>query len=443
MMNEKKIMILAIQAKLEFPEGFYTGAGEKNGNFLSLARNGQGKPLLRGSSVAGFLRHAMERKYSPAKVESLFGHPLAREEEREESRVIFEDAPFDFGGKNLFVDETDHNFINRHTGAVSKEDKGLFSLERVPSKSSCLLFFYIRGEEGSQLIKEGEVLVSMLHQATLGGSANRGCGRCFVKDEKYKRRLFDMTKVEDAATFLDLLYGGVCENIPEAEECDIATTGDQVFILSCELIIPPGQDILCAGGHDAYPVSCFSANGGEYWKIPGSTLRGLCRAWIARLAVRGGRAQVDSVERYEEIGKMREVDRAKLQDYSNDPVANLFGSLQNKGRIHFSDAISNNPTKSIDVQKRKHVVIDRFTGGTNEGKLFENSVLVGGSGLKFSLTISIDHPNQDELNWLSKSLKAIHLGLIRIGSAKSSGRLEINATQIQLKPRDLDFTLEL
>ena len=98
---------------------------------------------------------------------------------------------------------------------------------------------------------------------------------------------------------------------------------------------------------------------------------------------------------------------------------NLFGSSYTKSRIHISDATS----KDGSGQSRQHVSIDRISGGANEGFLFSHQALTGKPVFQFQL--SIEEPTEQEAKWVSSTLRALDMGLLRIGSSKSSGRLAI------------------
>lgn len=83
-----------------------------------------------------------------------------------------------------------------------------------------------------------------------------------------------------------------------------------------------------------------------------------------------------------------------------------------------------------------HVAVDRVTGGAAEGMLFSNTVLIAGADGKspvFEVTMRIEKPKsdnahqrwRDDMRWLAATLQALHLGILRVGSSKSSGRLEL------------------
>ncbi|HNC62778.1 MAG TPA: hypothetical protein PK799_14175 [Rhodocyclaceae bacterium] len=42
-----------------------------------------------------------------------------------------------------------------------------------------------------------------------------------------------------------------------------------------------------------------------------------------------------------------------------------------------------------------------------------------------TLQIGVENPSESEARWLASTIRAMHLGLVRIGSSKAAGRLEL------------------
>jgi len=166
---------------------------------------------------------------------------------------------------------------------------------------------------------------------------------------------------------------------------------------------------------------------------------------MTRLAVRDGKTVRDSVQLYKNSAKKGNKtaykpdmagwgfivpgtpESEKIQNNPallDDPMMDLFGSMYKRGRIHISDAFAKH--YEDDAQYRMHVAVDRFSGGANEGALFDNQVLTG-DRLRFPVTVIIEDAGNDEKRWIEKTLTALHLGIIRAGSSKAGGRLEIKS----------------
>ncbi|MDY0222423.1 MAG: RAMP superfamily CRISPR-associated protein [Desulfobacterium sp.] len=436
-----------LTAKVVFPEGVAPGAGGSS-NKRVVAKNGKGQTLIRGTALAGVLRTAYARRIGAESqdgaVAQWFGEGAESDLETG-SFVQVADAVIHCSS----INERTHNLINRHTGAVVKG--GLFSLEAVPPMALASLSITLKPgasdpEECAAFVCD--IIGVIGNDPIVGGNSNRGIGRMKVVDGVYLRT-FDLDSVDGVADFMDAEYNerekgvelaGVKQEIPETED---------KLTLSVELGIPRGEDVLVGDGQETdyalQPQSVMFADKTEHWRIPGSSLRGIFRAWMTRLAVRDGYGVCDSVEQWYDLyggkdsneyksdspgwGFVEKKDRTSYQKNPgllNDPILDLFGSMYKKGRIHIADAFSTLPAEDADVQGRMHVAVDRFSGGANDGALFNNQVLAG-EHLRFPVSISLTSPSEDEINWLVKTLRALHLGILAVGSSKSGGRLEIKS----------------
>ncbi len=476
--------IYKLTAEVTFPEGVAPGMGNSS-NRQMIAKNGKDEILLRGSALAGVLRHtyarAINKKTDDEDVCNWFGCPQ-EEDIGKEALVQVADLVLE----SQAVSERTHNLINRHTGAVV--NKGLFSIEAVPPGSSGKLSITVNpnagrppsGERAPETLKndtpEGLIMDDPKEFTTLlagyitdgllvGGNSNRGIGRMEV-DGKLHLQTFAMDQLDGIATFLDAQYKERRDGITlEGQPLNLSTSAD-ILVADLELGIPRGEDVLVGDGLEAdymlKPQSVVFADGEQYWRIPGSSLRGIFRGWMTRLAVKeilslkeddqekpsplDGKRILDSVERWDNCtshpntynpddiawGFVDKENRQQFQEKPhelNDPILDLFGSLYQKSRIHISDAFSNQRVNK-QAADRMHVAVDRFSGGAHEGALFQNQVLTG-SDLKFSCKITIDRPREEEVAWLVKTLRALHLGILLVGSSKGAGRLEIKSLSVK------------
>lgn len=365
-----------------------------------------------------------------------------------------------------------HNAINRHTGAVL--DGSLFSLEALPpgSRTTVCLWLHhdatVTTQDAERFLADLVAIISS--GLTLGGNCARGIGlvRC---NGPALYRVFDCTECNEHAAFLDEQFTWKNGTLPTAGRPLAPSDLTQLSTLriTLELCVPTAQDLLIADGqgldYEMEPQRVRSCDGKLYWRIPGSSLRGVFRAWCTRLAACAGRQVADDAARWNEQrtlsgddlawgGDNESMRKQKQNDLAEDPdalpekipcpIMRLFGSSYSKSRIHFSDAISSAGPKDTQVsmpeQLRMHVAVDRITGGANDGFLFDNTVLT--SGPRFKCDITIKHPEEEEVRWLAGTLRALHLGILRIGSSKAGGRLAIAAvTSAEGKHKDIIATL--
>jgi len=436
-----------ITTKILFPEGAAPGAGSCF-NRKIITRNGKGETILRGSALAGVLRRAYAEQFGVESNEDAVSRWFGSELDGDavnESCVRVADTVINCNP----VYERTHNMINRHTGAVAAG--ALVSLEAVsPGAEADISITLKPGVEQNGKCEEFiSMLAGILGAGLLvGGNSNRGIGRMTVAGDIYCRR-FALNTVGGAAQFLDAEYSERKTGVETKGDILVVTKFADSLVISLALGIPRGEDLLVGDGQDMdyalKPQSVTVKNGkSSYWRILGSSLRGIFRNWMTRLAVRDGESVRDSIHRWyaqDDEGSLNKYkpdligwgffegdERKKYQESPHaleDPILDLFGSMYKKSRIHITDAFSGT-TDDTDSQVRMHVAVDRFSGGANEGALFDNQVLAG-EHLRFPFTIILKAPLEKEIQWLIKTLRALHLGILHVGSSKGGGRLEIKA----------------
>jgi len=446
----------ALFVPVVFPSGIAPGAGSDQ-NVLLMARDGQGQVILRGSAIAGALRHAWHsymKQFQPEGLqddEAYFFGVAAHHQGGQESALRVMDAPLKMEAPGGLL--RTHHLRNRHTGAVV--DGGLFAMQAAPPQTTAVLSFFLRDvstvpEPGREFLA---LLLHLLDGLILGGKPARGVGLVRIAaDPAY--HIFDLTDVNAYAAWLDLdRQWSEKRTFPPGENLQPLSAASRTQLeLQVPLAIPRGQDLLIGDGqgleHQIEPQKLVAADGQEYWQLPGASLRGLFRAWITRLAAREGLPVADSAKRHKE---RKGVWEGKIQpsaaDYTGEnlgwcflpaaersqalartecPVAALFGSVFQAGRIHIFDAFA--PIGAAKEQVRMHVAVDRITGGAAPHMLFDNAVLTASSAQSspvFTVTIRIKSPQEREARWLRATLRALDLGLLRVGSSKASGRLAL------------------
>lgn len=492
-----------VSLPIEFPEGVHLGAG-KQFNALRIARDGTGQPVLHGTSLAGCLRSIwrshllsanredLQGDHSPAKlqraVEAIFGRanddqaagsPSNNATTDQPSLIKFSNYPLVTASGEAAstrppkVAEFTYHQRNRHRGHVL--DGGLFSVESCPPGTAVRVGFWIvdsgsPAEVDQSTVEEflGVIYSAFSRGIHLGGNSNRGFGRAVIREGEAAYRRFDMTELSDHSAQLDAHRAWrMGETVPcdvPLSECSKGPSKPTQFAIDVVLEIPRGEDILIGAGSGedvGMGPQRVQRKGGDWcWRLPGSSLRGLFRAWMHRLATRE-RIKVardtkspptdlpsfDTVEAFEELeqGKQGEGYYGEHLAWCGQPtsarehfvvpaawtIVSLFGSGFGRGRIKISDGYAPCSASEIqectEAQRRVHVAVDRVTGGAAEGYLFDNRVLIPLSeALRFQVRIQITDAKEFETRWLAQTLIALHTGLLRVGSSKASGRMRIN-----------------
>ncbi len=475
------------QFTLEFPQGVHFGSGGEF-NSLTVERDGNGKPVLRGSSLAGWLRSVWRRhlcsqvsrankREIDARVEALFGRANDERNRVDEtkSRSCSNDSAVRVTDVVLATglqgtNHRTHHTRDRHRGIVL--DAGLFTVEACPPGTTAKIGFWVNlsGSHSESDVNEflGVIANQLNAGAAMGGASNRGFGSVRLANDSQLIYRFSLGNLDEHAEYLGAhrqwrstgeiqLSASAHSRHHQVIEGNVPST-DNSLRLKVAFSIPRGQDLLVADGQavevGTEPQWVRDAQGIAHWRIPGASLRGAMRSYMNRLAKLDPSdptnipITADSADDYEQRIQAGEYTGENLgrcfvprgqtapkatQDHW--PIAYLFGNTHQPGRIKISDGLaacsaSDVPTASAECQHRVHVAVDRITGGAAPGLLFDNRVLVGSesantNSTEFEFTISVASPHDYEVRWLAKFLVAIHLGVIRIGSSKSAGRLQI------------------
>ena len=185
-------------------------------------------------------------------------------------------------------------------------------------------------------------------------------------------------------------------------------------------------------GADMVPVSTFK-EGRRVYYFPGSSLKGALRSHLERIArtLHPGRVcipyydnkrrgsipiPVPSEEHSYGCGYNVASGNTTSSIYANScAVCRMFGSLKFGGRFGIGDAY---PSEYPTLESRDGVGINRFTGGSVPGVLFDLQVLVGG---KFEAELRLTNFELWQLAALNLLLMDMEDAIITIGSGQSRG----------------------
>ena len=189
-------------------------------------------------------------------------------------------------------------------------------------------------------------------------------------------------------------------------------------------------------GEDMVPVSTLK-DGRRVYYFPGSSLKGALRSHLERIArtLHPGRVCIPYYDPTKNISipvaseqnsygcGYRAIGNTTSAAYANScAICRMFGSLKFGGRFSIGDAYpSENPT----LESRDGVGINRFTGGTVHGVLFDLQVLVGG---KFKAELRLTNFELWQLAALNLLLTDMADEIITIGSGRSRGLGRVRIT---------------
>lgn len=202
------------------------------------------------------------------------------------------------------------------------------------------------------------------------------------------------------------------------------------LIVDSPLVIKSGQkNVLDPSLPDDQMIRSYK-DGRFQEVIPGSSLKGAFRSRAERL-LRGRGYEIDDPFAGETRNKYLKLPGDGDAAYKNScPISKLFGSLGLRGRVKFSDAFPENP-EEVKTGIRNGVGIDRVTGGSKKGALFDLEVVESGT---FVTTISLENYELWQLSLILWLLKDLDEGHIRLGSATSRGfgKVKVDVANVKL-----------
>ena len=216
-----------------------------------------------------------------------------------------------------------------------------------------------------------------------------------------------------------------------------------------KIVIEPIDPVLIKSGYATIdgakmaPVSTFK-DGKDTYYFPGTSLKGVLRSHLERIARTLKQGSV-CIPYYDKRNKKDMIPVSAEQEsfgcgfrsrqdgspnsssaaYADSCAAcRLFGSLKFGGRFSISDAYPL-PGHNLTTERRDGVAIDRFTGGTVRGALFDLQVLVGG---KFEANLRLTNFEFWQLAALNLLLSDLADEMITIGSGRSRGLGRVRIT---------------
>ena len=363
----------------------------------------------------------------------LFGdiHPDASNEGRLSSKLLFHDAEV---GQDPVVSIQDGIGIDRNIRTASRESSAKYDFETLPAGTLVSLKIECTG-----LTKLEEKLLAALFseinegRIRFGGKSARGLGR--MKLEKVNAvRLPGIEELED---FINLL---ATDDWFSYKSFDMESWyQERTASLEVMGVVPPSLHIsgrlnfveafltkdgfrYVGGSFDAIPATVIN-EGKITTSLPGSTLRGILRFQAERivrtLATNSSQDFYWSVcNPFVEDESRPDVacSRRKGDDMDKDCLACwLFGSTNRGSRLKVSDALL---VEQGQFFIQDQVAIDRFTGGSSDGKKFD-AVVVYQPQYEFELLL--EEPELWEIGWLLLVLRDLDEGLVAIGSGSAKG----------------------
>ena len=173
----------------------------------------------------------------------------------------------------------------------------------------------------------------------------------------------------------------------------------------------------------------LAVNGRSEYYIPGTSIAGALRAWLETGADEKTLREIRKVWGYQESDKKKRTKAEESKNKENEHAS--FVLIEDA-------AIALPPGKSIAVEIRDGVGIDRVTGAAASQIKYDRAVLPRGTQFSFTIYVELDAERQDiaraQMNAVTEALRN---GLIRFGAAKSRGLGRVEVKVLNIREQEL------
>lgn len=429
---------------LESPAHFGNGEADPLTDMPLLFDEASGKPLLTGTSIAGALRNYLrEWELGFTKTEAkdslavkLFGG-MRSDDEGEQSPLVVHDSL----GRASGLELRDGVAIDIETRTAAEDKK--FDLQLLSAGSKFDLRFELAFSQGADEQALRQALAVALNglengEITLGARKRRGFGQCRVADWKVWK--YDLQSREGLLAWLaserewqtpyriEPKKGKAIAQLLDAK-VDISDSRQlarltATFALNGSLMIRSGFGEADEGPDMVHLHSRRKEKKDPAPIVPGTSWAGVLRHRALKIA----RTLSDA------------------SSHSLSFVDSLFGpsKIEKNGKGARASRVAIRESEIVDpaalVQTR--IKIDRFTGGTLEGALFEEQPVVAKPETRLTLDLSLRDPREAELGLLLLLLKDLWTGDLPIGGESGIGRGRLKGRQATLITPDGKWDFE-
>lgn len=391
-MENGKIILKGI-LKLSSPMLIGSGVDEETDRDVLL--DSEGMPFIPASSFTGVLFGALDSK----KHENYLGVFKDSDNNKNQSFVICDDLTISKGSSACSI--RDGIGIDPKKGIVKEGAKFDYQIVEPGLSFALNMEFQITKTYKMEMVKELlELILAQIRQGLqVGGKTSSGFGR--LEKEKIQVFEYDFAKAKDLAAYLLNK-----ETEDSYEQYPAIPLDYQSFMISADFCIPHSLIVRSypqtASGSDAVHLRSK-----DDFVLPASSLRGALRARARRI-----------------LHTIWEDSDAQVEVM----LESIFGNAKVEGDLKYTIPsalrVSEAKIKNVESELQNRVKIDRFTGGTIEGALFDSMpVFPKGDAVNIEgLILELKEPLDSQKALLFLLLKDLYSGDLAIGGEKNIGR---------------------
>ncbi len=436
-MNNMTCGKIVISGEIKTISPLHMGCGENEKTDMDILLDAKGLPFIPATAFIGVLRHMIDDRFPEvnAKEADRFWGYARGDDNASQSSIRCDDLGFlkPAKGRQPNITIRDGICIDNKTGLVKYQGKYDYEvLERGAVFSFNLEFDF--NENNADFIKKmAATIYHMLGQnqakdgsetynpglIRLGAKTNNGLGEIRMIPENTAIFLFDFRKKNHVCNWLS-------NRFPKENLIDISSLGkpfeptgknltiEVTLFLKNSLIIrsyPSDPDL-----PDAVHIKSL-----DDWVLTGSSLKGAIRSRVERIVNTMGK-NPDMIDKL--FGFVKE---------------NTENNKAGKGRVRVRETIL--PKFEAELQNR--IKIDRFTGGTIDGALFDSMPLFWSHDDKaLKVIMEVENCRDAEAGLMLLILKDLWTGDLAVGGEKNVGRGVFQGRTAIITINDQKFILD-
>lgn len=384
---------LVLKGKIVSKTPLIIGSGNKDLADIEVLRDESGNPFIPATSFIGVLRHRIVEvscKENPVQSEYFWG---AERNEGAQSALCCHDFTT---GEEATIKLRDGVAIDPKTGIAIDKHKYDYEVVEPGVPFDMRLEVTVRKQFDKDYFKKIlATIVELLEkeEISFGAKTTSGFGRCKLEGKAYYE--FDFSKKEDVWRWLRQDFSQQTKFDAKAFQIEQrAFTIDAVFSIKNSLIVRSYSSD--PESSDAVHIKSDGKN-----VLPGTSIKGAIRS--------RGRKILNT------LGWTDAEDKIKIY--------NLFGFADEKTKTKSRVTVEETEIKNVAAELQHRIKIDRFTGGTIKGALFDSMPLWGdGNDKAVMLKMTINDYQDWEAGLLLLILKDLWNEDLPIGGEKNVGR---------------------
>lgn len=410
------------KAKLKLKTPLFIGSGDGENSDSDVIRDGQGKPYIPATSFIGVVSSLLKKNNEEIfGTEAMFEERNGKEEYTgKQSQIIVHNLTTP---NKTLVTIRDGIAIQPETQVVIDKHKYDYEVVEPGIEFNLTIELLYFSERVKSFIKTINTLLSN-QELSFGAKTNNGFGKLqLIESNLYQ---YDLSNQEHVWYWLKRETNSSLKT--NLDEVSILNLPNKTFTIQLKANLDSSFIIRnYRHNHELADSVHLTSNGKPI--ISGSSLKGAIRNRALKIVntLEKNKSVIENLFGYDP-------EESKRKSKKEEPLT--------KGRIQVNEVSLSESGINQELQQR--IKIDRFTGGTIDGALFNSMPIFSKNGNESNLNfeIKIYNPEKEEIGLLLLVLKDLWTGDLPIGGEKNVGRGRLKGVEAIITWDDIEVKIK-